>query len=119
MTGVVSVASDSDEAEIQFEVRLHSNRSLHILGTNPSVQGADPPWLMHMQCRKTSFHSTALSLHPSMYAQAFQVSDQAVRLRRGGWFKPQEQPCGESKLRNPKVYLIRLLVSMRPGTLVK
>lgn len=35
--------------------------------------------------------------------QAFQVSDQAVRLVRDGWFQPQEQPSGESKLRNPKV----------------
>ncbi len=36
-------------------------------------------------------------------AQAFQVSDQAVRLLQDGWFQPQEQPSGESKLRNPKV----------------
>ncbi len=36
-------------------------------------------------------------------AQAFQVSDQAVRLWKEGWFQPQEALCGESKLRNPKV----------------
>jgi hypothetical protein len=35
--------------------------------------------------------------------QAFQVSDQAVQLLRDGWFQPQDQPSGESKLRNPKV----------------
>ena len=41
-------------------------------------------------------------------SQAFQVSDQAVRLWKEGWFQPQEALCGESKLRNPKV--IRVLV---------
>lgn len=35
--------------------------------------------------------------------QAFQVSDQAVRLLRDGWFQQQDQPSGESTLRDPKV----------------
>mmetsp|Transcript_20771 Transcript_20771/g.62557 ORF Transcript_20771/g.62557 Transcript_20771/m.62557 type:complete len:413 (-) Transcript_20771:823-2061(-) len=34
--------------------------------------------------------------------EAFQVSDQAVKLHKEGWFQPQDEPCGESKLRNPK-----------------
>jgi hypothetical protein len=45
-------------------------------------------------------HPVGFSL---MLPQAFQVSDQCVKLVREGWFQPQAEPSGVSTMRNPKV----------------
>jgi hypothetical protein len=34
--------------------------------------------------------------------QAFQCSEQAVQLCKDGWFKPETEPSGISKMQNPK-----------------
>jgi hypothetical protein len=34
--------------------------------------------------------------------QAFQCSEQAVQLAKDGWFVPESEPSGVSKMRNPK-----------------
>ena len=118
VTGVVSVAADSDEAETQFEVRCSLNHCLV-----PPVQLHCMPearhWYVIVGHRHAaeggSIRSIAVppcvlftSLHTMLLLQAFQVSDQAVRLVCDDWFQPQEQPSGESKLRNPKVRGARL-----------
>lgn len=36
------------------------------------------------------------------YLQAFQCSEQAVTLCKDGWFCPETEPSGVSKMRNPK-----------------
>lgn len=40
---------------------------------------------------------------PEVHFEAFQVSDQCVRLWKEGWFQQQDEPSGLSTLRNPKV----------------
>lgn len=59
-------------------------------------------WTQHVHLQLNAADLTYLYV----LMQAFQVSDQVVRLLRDGWFQPQEQPSGESKLRNPKVQCI-------------
>lgn len=34
--------------------------------------------------------------------QVFQCSEQTVQLHKDGWFVPEEEPSGISKMRNPK-----------------
>lgn len=40
--------------------------------------------------------------HSLTLLQAFQCSEQAVQLYKDGWFAPEEEPSGVSKMRNPK-----------------
>ncbi|GAB4815563.1 hypothetical protein N2152v2_002609 [Parachlorella kessleri] len=40
--------------------------------------------------------------HPEVHFEAFQVSDQCVKLNREGWFQPQAEPSGVSMMSNPK-----------------
>ena len=75
--------------------------------TCPLVEGQQKPYL-------TSQYTSGADMRPckevgltglvSWVVQAFQVSDQAVKLWKEGWFQPQDAHCGESKLRNPKVW---------------
>jgi hypothetical protein len=37
-----------------------------------------------------------------MSLQAFQLSEQAVTLYKDGWFCPETEPSGVSKMQNPK-----------------
>lgn len=128
VTGVVSVASDDGESEIQFEVPARScsscacfslpraSTNMHMAcgsGGLPAASRARQPvtasalTLAAAHQHNTNKHLGVLHLgldtSSVLAAQAFQVSDQAVRLLQDGWFQPQEQPSGESKLRNPKV----------------
>ena len=96
------MAADSDEAETQFEVRCS------LLNCRPCYCDSNASWAMAVRESAAAPKGQRAREHVSILCddcalQAFQVSDQAVRLARDGWFQPQEEPSGESKLRNPKV----------------
>ena len=54
---------------------------------------------------QTEAERAGLRLRPPLLPpppQAFQVSEQCVRLWREGWFQPEAKPSGSSVLRNPR-----------------
>jgi hypothetical protein len=54
------------------------------------------PWLISVQLLVPWLLSVSIPL------QAFQCSEQAVQLCKDGWFKPETEPSGISKMQNPK-----------------